>query len=125
MGLIWAIVVHGAGIQDRDGAKLLLERARKEPALLARLERIWADGGYGGTLETWVAEHYECVLEIVRRSDDTKGFVVLPHRWVVERTLGWLNRWRRLSKDYEYLPGVSEHLIYLAMIAVMVRRFAV
>jgi putative transposase len=76
-----------------------------------------------------VTEHYDCVLEIVRRSDDVKGFVVLPHRWgpegAPERTLGWLNRWRRLSKDYEYLPGVSEHLIYLALIAIMVRRLSV
>ena len=125
LGLIWAVVVHSAGIQDRDGAKLLLERAAQDPALMASLKKIWADGGYAGLLEDWVQEHYECVLEIVKRPDEAKGFVVLPHRWVVERTLAWLSRCRRFSKDYEYLPGVSEHLIYVAMIALMVRRLAV
>ncbi len=96
LGLLWALVVHSAGVQDRDGAKLLLERTRREPALRERLQKIWVDRGYRGTLEAWVTAHYDCVLEIVRRADDGKGFVVLPHRWVVERTLGWLNRWRRL-----------------------------
>ena len=125
LGLILAVVVHSAGVQDRDGAKLLLERASAEPALLARLKKLWADGGYGGTLERWVKAHYEFVLEIVKRPKDATGFSVLHHRWIVERTLAWLSRCRRFSKDYEFLPEVSEHLIYLAMIGLMVRRLAV
>lgn len=120
-----AVVVHGAQIQDRDGAKLLLERAASDPALLARLKLLWADGGYQGGLEDWVKEHYEFVLEIVKRPTDAAGFTVLPHRWIVERTLGWLNRCRRFAKDYEFLPEVSEQFIYVAMIGLMVRRLAV
>lgn len=125
VGLILAVVVHGAQIQDRDGAKLLLERANADPALLARLKKVWADGGYQGELEDWVATHYKYALEIVKRPKGTVGFKVLPRRWVVERTLAWLSRCRRLAKDYEYLPKVSEQLIYLAMIGLMVRRLAV
>lgn len=125
LGLILAVVVHGADVQDRDGAKLLLERAHADPTLLARLEKIWADGGYQGKLEDWVSAQYDFVLEIVKRPTDAKGFTVLPHRWVVERTLAWLSRCRRFAKDYEYLPRVSEQLILVAMIGLMVRRLAV
>jgi len=125
LGLILAVVVHGAQIQDRDGAKLLLERASADPALLASLQKLWADGGYQGTLEDWVSEHYDFVLEIVKRPTDTVGFTVLPHRWIVERTLAWLSRCRRFAKDYEFLPAVSEQLIHVAMIGLMTRRLAV
>lgn len=125
LGLILAVVVHGADVQDRDGAKLLLERAHADPALLARLEKVWADGGYQGKLEDWVSAQYDFVLEIVKRPTDAMGFTVLPHRWVVERTLAWLSRCRRFAKDYEYLPRVSEQLILVAMIGLMVRRLAV
>ena len=87
-----------------------------------RLRRIWADGGYAGKLVEWVQEVCHWVLEIVKRTDDVKGFVVIPHRWVVERTFGWLNRARRLSKDYERLTDTSENLIYATMSSLMVRR---
>ena len=90
----------------------------------ARLRLLWADGGYSGKLVDWVRSFAVWVSEIVRRSDDQKGFVVLPRRWVVERTFGWLSRYRRLSKDYEFLPASSEAMIYLAMIHIMVRRLA-
>ena len=89
-----------------------------------RLQLIWADGGYAGALIEWVREFAGWVLEIVRRSDDVKGFKVLPHRWVVERTFGWLGRYRRLSKDYEELTRTSESMIYLAMINLMTRRLS-
>ena len=82
MGLILAVVVHSAGIQDRDGAKAVLERIKKEDP--QRLESIWADGGYAGKLIEWVKQECGWVLEIVKRSDDTKGFKLLPRRWVVE-----------------------------------------
>ena len=85
MGLILAVVVHSAGIQDRDGAKAVLERIKKEDP--QRLELIWADGGYAGKLIEWVKQECGWVLEIVKRSDDTKGFKLLPRRWVVEAHL--------------------------------------
>lgn len=119
LGLLLMVIVHAANIQDRDGAKLLLEKARRR---FPRLRLIWADGGYTGKLIDWVKTVCHWVLEIVKRRDDVKGFQVLPHRWVVERTFGWLGRYRRLSKDYEGLPESSEAMIYIAMIHLMVRR---
>jgi putative transposase len=114
-------VVHAANVQDRDGAKLVLERLGQN---FPRLQRIWADGGYAGQLVDWVKGLGQWVLEIVKRSDQAQGFEVLPHRWIVERTFGWLGRYRRLSKDYELYPETSETLIRLAMIRLMVRRLA-
>lgn len=121
LGLILAVVVHPANIQDRDGAKLVL---KKLLGWFPRLQLIWADGGYAGQLVDWTASVGQWVLEIVKRSDDLKGFVVLPRRWIVERTFGWLGRYRRLSKDYEELPDTSENLILLAMTNLMLRRLA-
>ena len=119
LGLIIALVVHPANLQDRDGAKLVLA---KLVGWLPRLKLIWADGGYAGQLIGWVKELGGWVLQIVKRCDDVKGFVVLPKRWIVERTFGWFGRYRRLSKDYEALTDSSESMIYLAMIHLMVRR---
>ncbi len=119
MGLILALVVHAADIQDRDGAKLVL---RKLLGQFPRLKLIWADGGYAGQLIEWTWQLGHWVLEIVKRSDDVKGFKVLPKRWIVERTFAWFNRYRRLSKDYETLPESSESMVYLVMIHLMVRR---
>jgi putative transposase len=119
MGLVLMVVVHVANIQDRDGARLLLAKAK---GLFPRLQRIWADGGYAGKLIGWVQEMCGWVLEIIKRSDVVKGFKLLPRRWVVERTFGWLGRYRRLSKDYERLPQSSEAMVYWAMTRLMVRR---
>jgi putative transposase len=119
MGLVLRVVVHVASIQDRDGARLLLTKAK---SLFPRLQRIWADGGYAGQLIAWVQETCGWVLEIIKRSDGNKGFKLLPRRWVVERTFGWLGRYRRLSKDYERLPESSEAMVYWAMTRLMVRR---
>jgi len=121
MGLVLLVVVHTANIQDRDGARLLLAKAK---ALFPRLQRIWADGGYAGKLIGWLQETCGWVLEIIKRTDAVKGFKLLPRRWVVERTFGWLGRYRRLSKDYERLPGSSEAMVYWAMTRLMVRRLA-
>lgn len=121
MGLLLAIVVHPADVQDRDGARTLLSKAR---GWLPGLELIWADGGYSGQLVDWVKRHCQWVLDIVRRSDDAEGFEVLPRRWVVERTFAWFGKYRRFSKDYEYHPRSSETMVYLAMSHVMVRRLA-
>ena len=118
-GLLLNVVVHGADIQDRDGAKLVLRNLRRR---FPRLRLIWADGGYAGTLVEWVAKSGRWAMEIVRRPSDQKGFAVLPRRWVVERTFGWLGKYRRLSKDYETLPQSSEAMIYIAMINLMIHR---
>ena len=121
IGMIIAIVVHEASIQDRDGAKLVLETFKSG---FTRLKLIWADGGYAGKLIEWTRETIHRKLEIVKRSDDAKGFEVLPMRWVVERTFGWLGRYRRLSKDYEQLTENSEAMIHIAMINLMSKRLA-
>lgn len=119
IGLVLAVVVHAADIQDRDGAKLVLKKLRGR---FPRLQLIWADGGYAGKLIEWTRRTGKWLLEIVKRSDDVKGFKVLPRRWVVERTFGWLGRYRRMSKDYEQLTASSENMIYLAMVSLMLRR---
>jgi putative transposase len=120
LGLVIACVVHAADVQDYDGCEAVLDKAQ---ARFPRLKKIWADSRYG-CLETprCVALLYGWVLEIVRRAVGTVGFVVLHRRWVVERTFGWLVSWRRLSKDYERNPRVSETMVYVAMIHLMVRR---
>jgi putative transposase len=117
--MLLAVVVHAADIQDRDGAKLVLGKLLGQ---FWRLKLIWADGGYAGKLIEWTWELGHWVLEIVKRSDDVRGFKVLPKRWIVERTFSWFGRYRRLSKDYETLTESSESMIYLAMIHLMVRR---
>lgn len=121
LGLLLNVVVHAANLQDRDGAKLVLAAMH---AGFPRLELLWADGGYRGDLEAWVIANTNWRLEIVPRPEGQVGFHVLPRRWVVERTFGWLGRSRRLSKDYEALSATSEAMIYVAMTRLMVRRLA-
>jgi putative transposase len=115
------LTVHAASVQDRDGAKLVLEPLAGK---LPRLQRLWADGGYAGQVVGWVREKTGWELEIVKRADDVRGFVVIPKRWIVERTFAWLNKCRRLRTDYEHLIASSEAMIRLAMIGLMVRRLA-
>jgi putative transposase len=123
MGLLLSVVVHAANIQERAGAKRLLRRVKEKG--FKRLKLIWADGGYSGQpLRDWVMDLAGWLFEIVKRSADTQGFVVLPKRWIVERTFAWLGRFRRLSKDYEQLPETSEAMIYAAMIRLMLKRLA-
>jgi putative transposase len=120
-GLLLKALVFEANLQDRTVAPWLLLTVH---LVFSRLQLIWADGGYSGELVTWVQRICGWTLEIVKRSDDMIGFQVLPRRWVVERTFGWLNRWRRLSKDYEVLPQTSQALIYATMSLIMTRRLA-
>lgn len=117
--MILAVVVHCAGIQDRDGAKRVLAKLR---GAFPRLRLIWADGAYAGQLVEWVAAVGGWLLAIVKRSAEAQGFVVQPHRWIVERTFGWLSKYRRLAKDYEETCKSSEAWIRLAMIHLMTRR---
>jgi len=121
LGLLLVVLVHPANLQDRDGACDVLQKLSD---LVTRLTLIWADGGYAGRLVDVARTWWRYTLTIVKRTDDRQGFVVLPRRWVVERTFAWLGRNRRLSKDYEKLTTSSETVVYLASIHLMLRRLA-
>ena len=128
LGLLLIVLVHSAGIPDGNGGKLTLQRLFEwiQGSIYSqccRLKLIWADGGYEDIVK-WVEQHFGWVLEIVRRPKDAKGFVVLPRRWVVERTFGWLGRYRRLSRDFEHRPRSSEAMVYAASIHRMLRLLA-
>jgi putative transposase len=123
LGLVLAVMVTAANVQDRDGARLLLARLAHR---FSRLVVIWADGGYTGALVEWVwglRRWRKIRLTIVPRLGGHR-FVVLPKRWIVERTNAWLMKCRRLRCDYEVRTDHSEAFIYLAMIGVMTRRLA-
>ena len=124
--MVLEVRVHAADVQDRDGAKLVLEPLKEKHW---RLKKIWADANYRGELVEWLRNlrqgrgHRRIQLEIVAKAKDHQ-FVVLPKRWIVERTFAWLGRSRRLSKDYEALCETVEAWIYIAMICLMVKRLA-
>jgi putative transposase len=126
LGNILKAVVHPANIQDRDGAKLLLETLPQQlKQRWTRLERIWADAGYNGDLRNWMHTHCpSVVIELVYRPSEATGFVLLPKRWVVERTFAWLGLYRRLCRDYERLLHHSVAMIYLASIRRFLRLLA-
>ena len=121
LGLLLVCVVTAASVQDRDGAKPLLERLR---AIHEQILLVWADGAYAGKLVGWATEKLKLALDIVKRTDDMTGFVVLRRRWVVERTLSWICRRRRCVRDYERLPEHHEAMVKWAMVIVMSRRLA-
>ncbi|MFF1571080.1 IS5 family transposase, partial [Streptomyces sp. NPDC058293] len=121
LGLLLAVTVTSACVQDRDVAVPLLTRLRR---LFSSVKKVWADSGYTGDLVTWAATDLALDIDIVRRPEQTKGFVLIRRRWIVERTLGWLMNSRRLARDYEYLPAVHEAMVKWAMIKVMIRRLA-
>jgi putative transposase len=150
LGLLLKVVVHPANLQDRDGARLVLEGMH---ARFSRLAHLWADSAYGGPLATWITETLGWSVTIVQHpprsyrqevifhedpSDRNKGWFekvptqppptgfrgVLPRRWVVERSFAWIGRNRRMSKDYEYQLTTSEAWVYLSMIRVMLKRLA-
>ncbi|WP_329576631.1 MULTISPECIES: transposase [unclassified Streptomyces] len=115
------VLVTAADVTDRRAAGIMLPRLQTQ---FRKISLVWADGGYTGTLVDWAREKLQLTLQIVKRSDDMQGFVVLPRRWVVERTLGWLLRTRRLARDYETRPDSSEAFIYFSQTMLMARRLA-
>lgn len=121
-GFLLAVVVHAADVNDREGARWVLQRATHH---WPTLQLVWADQGYtGAELADALREKYGITLEIVRHVADQVGFVVLPRRWVVERTHAWLGRSRRLSKEYERWPEYTETVIYLASLHGLLHRLA-
>jgi transposase len=121
LGLVLTVIVTAASVQDRDGACRLLALLRERFSTIAL---VWADGGYSGRLVSWAHTVLALTVTIVKRSDDTTGFVVLPRRWVVERTFGWLMRYRRLVRDYERRPEHHEAMVLWATVAIMTRQLA-
>ena len=124
LGLLLRVMVGPAHVPDRDGARPLLQAVLQ---CCSGLRKIWADSGYAGALVEWFQEQAgprDCVLEIVRRLEGVSGFHILPKRWIVERTLGWLVKSRRLARDYETATQSSEAMIYLTMIRLMLNRLA-
>jgi hypothetical protein len=115
------VIAHAADISEAEGAKLLFAAMGER---FTRLRQLWCDGGYGtsdGQFVRWVAKRLECAVEIVQRLADQVGFVILPRRWVVERTLAWVCRNRRLSKDYEHHTWCSESQVYIASIGLLLK----
>jgi putative transposase len=121
LGCLLSVLITPADEQDRDMAWPLLVLGLNK---FRTLQLIWADGGYAGQLLAWVLQRWRgrVRVEIVKRSDDVKGFKVLPKRWIVERTFGWLTKARRLVKDYEHKTTHSESFIYIRMSQLMLRR---
>ncbi|MGW0633977.1 IS5 family transposase [Streptomyces sp. NPDC002758] len=121
IGLLLVVMVTSASVQDRDGARPTLVHLRD---LFESISLVWADGGYAGKLVTWAKKKLQLTIEVVKRNDDVKGFVVLPRRWVVERTLSWIFQRRRCVRDYERLPEHHEAMVKWSMIMLMSRRLA-
>ncbi len=123
LGLVLSVLVTAASVPERLGAQTLLQEALGP---FAWLKRLWVDGGYSGPeFAQWVRDlRPKLEVEVVKRSDDIQGFTVLPHRWVVERTFGWLMHHRRLVRDYERTATSSEAWIFLVMIRLQLRRLA-
>jgi transposase len=121
LGLLLVVMVTAASVQDRDGGARVLERLRfRMPSVAV----VWADGGYAGRLVAYARQILKVTVDIVRKREGQRTFEVLPRRWVVERTLSWISRCRRLAHDYERLPEHSEAMVKWAMIGLMTRRLA-
>jgi transposase len=123
LGLVLGVVVTPADTTERDGAKAVLRRVLR---WLIWLRLLWADGGYtGAAFANWVkARRRTLAVQVVKRSDAVRGFKVLPRRWVVERTFGWLLHHRRWVRDYEQTISSAEAFVYIAMIRIQLRRLA-
>jgi putative transposase len=137
LGLVLRVLVHPADVPDQEGGQWLLEAKHELVQTFPRLQHLWADSAYHQDFVAWVEQTLGWTVQVVKRSSRwrwmpadqeppavPRGFQVLPRRWVVERTFGWLGRWRRTSKDYEFLPQTSACVVELAMICLMLRRLA-
>lgn len=125
LGLLIRVRVVAASVQEREGAKQLLQQVYIERDRFPQLTRIWVDAGFSGTdFAHSMMDLFGWILDVVLRPNGKKGFVLLPKRWTVERTYGWLHWCRRLNLDYERSPASSEALIHIAMIRLMLRRLA-
>src|SRR4051812_25815519 len=120
MGLVVEVLVHSAGIQDRDGGKYLVSKAKTNGATF---HKGYADGGYAGKFLELTKQTWDVNFEVIKRSDQKK-FVVLPKRWIVERTLSWISRYRRLAKDFERFGETVRKWIFLAMTRLMLKRLS-
>jgi putative transposase len=121
LGLVLVVLVLAANVQDRDGGRLALAAMH---AAYPTVTKVWADGAYAGNLIQHARDELNVDMEVVRTPSGTHTFQVLPRRWVVERTYGWWNRERRLSKDYERLPDTTQAFVYVTMSRLMTRRLA-
>jgi transposase len=121
IGLLVVVLVTAASVQDRDGGRLVLDKARMA---MPSIVLVWADGGYAGRCVEFARRMLRITLHIVKKPEGQRTFEVLPRRWVVERTLSWLVRCRRLDRDYERLPEHAEAMVRWAMIGLMTRRLA-
>lgn len=122
LGMIWSLVVHSAGLQDNDLGAAGAAMLQFSQQWIPRMQLIWCDSAYRGMVNLWAEILGPWRVERVERPAGTKGFTKLPKRWVVERTLGWLNKYRRLSKDYEQSTNSSETMILISMINLMLHR---
>jgi putative transposase len=120
-GLPWALVVHPADVQDRDGLALVVRKIRRR---LPWLGHLFADGGYQGAVAAAAAARERLTLEIVKRPPAAQGFALLPRRWVIERSFAWLARNRRLARDFERRLEASTAMVVLAIIQLLLRRLA-
>jgi putative transposase len=120
MGLVIEALVHTAGIQDRDGGRFLVSKAKTNGATF---HKGFADGGYAGKFIDWAKVRWDVDMEVVKRNELHK-FVVLPKRWIVERTNAWISRYRRLAKDFERFGETVRNWIFLAMTRLMLKRLA-
>lgn len=119
LGLVWGVLVLSGRCADAEGAKLLFQRVQGD---LSRWKVVWVDGGFEHRIEDWVRENCSFRIEVIKRSEGKRGWELLPKRWVVERTFGWLGRWRGLAREYDYLPETTEAKILLAMSRLMLNR---
>jgi putative transposase len=121
LGMLRLVIVTAASVQEANSATLL---GPKMQGRFPRLQKILVDGGYKEKFIEWFLEHCKWIVEVAKKREGAIGFEVIPLRWIVERTFGWYNHFRGLSKDYEYHPEISESMIYLASIRIMLRRLS-
>ncbi|PLZ90624.1 IS5 family transposase [Fischerella thermalis] len=125
LGLVLRVLITAASVGEREGGKQVLKKVKQMQPSVSRLHTIWVDAGFDGNpFMRWVMDFCRWIVQVVIRPKESRKFVLLPKRWVIERTFGWLTWCRRLNKDYELLPETSETFVYIAMIRIMVRRLA-